>query len=148
MNIVTILMLLVCANGHGQKAPIGEPVLYKKLGIPKELLTTSVDEDGKMQTFGGDVRIGDLDNDGIIDFLVFRNIDGTKPVFLGAFDISGEVLWKVGEGGGQPIRPGPAAIYDIDGIIVSPPTYARTSAKSWFCTTRGIGGSTFIHHPH
>jgi len=82
MNILTILMLLVCVGGHGQKAPIGEPVLYKKLRIPQELLTTSVDEDGNRRTFGGDVRIGDLDPDGIVDFLVFRNIDGTKPVFL------------------------------------------------------------------
>jgi len=82
MNTVAILMLLVCANGHGQKAPIGKPVLYKKLSIPKELLTTSADEDGNRRTFGGDVRIGDLDPDGIVDFLVFRNIDGTKPVFL------------------------------------------------------------------
>lgn len=115
MNIVTILMLLVCASGHSQKVPIGEPVLYKKLGIPEELLTTSVDEDGNRQTFGGDVRIGDLDCDGVVDFLVFRNSDGTKPVFLGAFKMDGEVLWKVGEWGGQPIRPGPAAIHDIDG---------------------------------
>lgn len=114
MNIVTILMLLVCIGGQGEKAPIGEPILYKKLSIPKELLTTSVDEDGNMQTFGGDVRIGDLDNDGVVDFLVFRNNDGTKPVFLGAFNMDGEVLWKVGEEGGQPIRPGPAAIHDID----------------------------------
>ena len=114
MNIVTILIILICASGQGQKGPMGEPVLYKKLGIPRELLTISVDEDGNMQTFGGDVRIGDLDGDGAVDFLVFRNIDGTKPVFLGAFRLNGEVLWRVGEGGGQPVRPGPAAIHDID----------------------------------
>ena len=115
MKTITILMLLVFESGQGQKAPIGEPVLYKKLCIPKTLMTASVDEDGNTQTFGGDLRIGDLDGDGAVDFLAFRNSDGTKPVFLGAFNMDGEVLWKVGEGGGQPIRPGPAAIHDIDG---------------------------------
>jgi hypothetical protein len=74
-----------------------------------------VDENGNPQTFGGDVRIGDLDGDKAVDFLVFRNVDGTKPTFMGAFTMDGEVLWKVGEGGNQPIRPGPVAIHDIDG---------------------------------
>ena len=53
MNIVTILIILICASGQGKKGPMGEPILYKKLSIPKTLLTTSVDEDGNMQTFGG-----------------------------------------------------------------------------------------------
>jgi len=53
MKTIMILIMLVCASGHGQKALIGEPVLYKKLSIPKKLLTTSVDVDGNMQTFGG-----------------------------------------------------------------------------------------------
>jgi hypothetical protein len=92
----------------------GKPILYKKLEIPEELLTTSRDEDGNMQTYGGDVRIGDLDGDGNADFLVFRNTDGTKPMFMAAFDMDGEILWKVGEDGQQPVRPGPVAIHDID----------------------------------
>jgi hypothetical protein len=92
----------------------GRPILYKKLDIPEELLTTSLDEDGNSQTYGGDVRIGDLDGDGNVDFLIFRNVDGTKPVFMGALNMDGEVLWKVEEDGQQPVRPGPVAIYDID----------------------------------
>lgn len=134
MNVVTILLMVLCASEHSEHAPTdrpvrtnaeaaristshehGRPTLYKKLGIPEELLTTSVDENGNPQTFGGDVRIGDLDGDKAVDFLVFRSVDGAKPVFMGAFTMDGEVLWKVGEGGNQPVRPGPAAIHDIDG---------------------------------
>ncbi|MBD3180928.1 hypothetical protein GF312_01480 [Candidatus Poribacteria bacterium] len=92
----------------------GKPILYKKLNIPEELLTTSKDEDGNMQTYGGDVRIGDLDGDDQVDFLIFRNTDGTKPVFMAAFNLDGRILWKVGDDGLQPVRPGPAAIHDID----------------------------------
>jgi hypothetical protein len=134
MDAITILLMLLCTSGHGELVPAarpvrtkseaaqitpshehGRPILYKKLGIHKELLTTLPDENGKPQTFGGDLRIGDLDGDEAVDFLVFRNVDGTKPAFMGAFNLEGEVLWKVGEDGGQPIRPGPVAIHDIDG---------------------------------
>ena len=72
--------------------------------------------------YGGDIRIGDLTNNGQIDFLVYRSEDdvqddgsGMKPSFLGAFDKEGRVLWQQGEGGQQPTRPGPVAIHDIDG---------------------------------
>jgi hypothetical protein len=134
MDGVKILLILFCAVGQVEQASTGRfagangeaaktttlhrrgtPILYKKLGICEELLTTSADENGNIQTFGGDLRIGDLDGDGTVDFLVFRNVDGTKPVFIGAFNMGGETLWKVGKGGKQPIRPGPAAVYDIDG---------------------------------
>lgn len=134
MNAVMTLLVFLCANGHGEQASTGRfartkgeavkttaphrqgrPILYKKLGIPEELLTTLADENGNTQTFGGDLRIGDLDGDEAVDFLVFRNVDGTKPVFMGTFNMDGGLLWKVGEDGKQPVRPGPVAIHDIDG---------------------------------
>jgi hypothetical protein len=42
-------------------------------------------------------------------------VEGLKPCFLGAFDLDGQVLWTDGEGGVQPARPGPVAVYDLDG---------------------------------
>ena len=76
--------------------------------MPKELLS----EGG----WAGDLRIGDLDGDGQVDFLVFRSADeGMKPCFLGAFSLSGRVLWQDGSGGDQPARPGPVVIHDLDG---------------------------------
>lgn len=71
--------------------------------------------------FGGDIRIGDLTGNGSVDFLVFRSEDdahdggGMKPCFMAAFDLEGDIIWQVGEGGRQPSRPGPVAIHDIDG---------------------------------
>ena len=143
MTLLIIAIIFLFGGGHGRSAAVaasttvgsagipahirwerevettmqcerGKPILYKRLDIPAELLTTSVDEDCNTQTFGGDVRIGDLDGDGAVDFLVFRNIHGTKPMFMGAFNMDGEVLWKVGKGGDQPMRPGPVAIHDIN----------------------------------
>ena len=92
------------------------PILYKRVDIPPEFCVMA--EEG---AYGGDIRMGDLEGKGRADFLVYRSVDdahdggGTKPCFLGAFTADGEVLWRVGEGGVQPSRPGPVAIYDIDG---------------------------------
>ncbi len=93
-----------------------EPVLYREIEIPAELLTET---DGI--TYGGDIRIGDLTDNGTVDFIVYRSADprprngGMKPCFLGAFDIDGNVLWSVGEGGTHPDRPGSVLVHDIDG---------------------------------
>ncbi|MBN1675019.1 MAG: hypothetical protein JXR37_28510 [Kiritimatiellae bacterium] len=86
------------------------PVLYRKIAIPAAFLI-----DGPAGAYGGDIRLGDLTGDGRPDFLVYRTRHGTKPCFLGAFDIDGQVLWQSGAGGRQPVRPGPVAIHDIDG---------------------------------
>ena len=96
----------------------GQPVLFRKIAVPAALLQTEeIDLEGTPTLFqyGGDIRIGDLTNNGCVDFLLYRCADGTKPCFIGAFDIHGEVLWRFGEGGVQPIRPGPVTIHDIDG---------------------------------
>ncbi len=98
---------------------IAEPVLYRRIDIPESLQTTS-----NGHTFGGDIRIGDLTGDGRCDFLVYRcnhgapegaHRGGMKPCFLGAFDIDGNVLWNVGEGGNQPSRPMSVALHDMTG---------------------------------
>jgi len=94
--------------------PYGQPILYKKIAVPESMLTNS-----HGLTYGGDIRIGDLTNDGSADFLLYRAAEGdpngaTKPCFIGAFTIDGEVLWQTGAGGVQPYRPGPVAIHDID----------------------------------
>lgn len=96
-----------------------EPILYNRIPIPKEFLTT---QDG--HRFGGDIRICDLNGDSQCDFLVYRSGDkgpggpavgGYKPVFLGAFEMNGKAIWQIGGGGTHPVRPGSVAVYDIDG---------------------------------
>jgi hypothetical protein len=88
-----------------------QPLLYRRVDVPSEYLA---DDDGR--PFGGDLRIGDLTGDGIVDFLVYRCADGgMKPCFLGAFDIGGNPLWSAGEDGSYPERPMSVAVHDIDG---------------------------------
>ena len=88
--------------------PALEPQLYRRIPIPKAFLVTD-----DTHTFGGDVRIGDLNGDGRCDFLVYRSnhsgpsgpaIGGFKPCFFGAFEMDGTVLWSVGGGGTHPVR--------------------------------------------
>ncbi len=93
------------AQSHDDYA---QPVLYRQIEIPQPLLAK--------KGFTGDVRVGDLNGNGELDFLVFRSTDnGMKPCFIGAFTINGRVLWQDGKNGEQPARPGPAAVYDFDG---------------------------------
>ena len=93
--------------------------LYRQIPVPRPFLTTE-----NSHTFGGDIRIGDLNGDGRCDFLVYRSnhsgpsgpaIGGFKPCFLGAFEMDGTVLWSVGGGGTHPVRPGSVAIHDLNG---------------------------------
>jgi len=96
-------------------APRGTPLLYRRIDVPTPLLARA-DHKGRTLLYGGDVRIGDLTGNGQPDFVVFRSAEGgMKPCFLAAFALDGTVLWQAGEGGGQPARPGPVAIHDIDG---------------------------------
>lgn len=114
--ILAAALCLRCAA----PAPSSEPQLYRRLPIPQAFLAT---EDG--HTFGGDIRIGDLNGDGRCDFLVYRCDDrgpastpaagGYKPSFLGAFDLDGEILWQAGGGGTHPVRPMSVIVHDLDG---------------------------------
>ena len=101
-------------------------MLYRKLAIPDEFLVTK-----KGHTFGGELRIGDLNGDGRCDFLVYRcnhgapkgaHVGGMKPTFMGAFDLDGKPLWQVGEGGDQG-----AAAYFSELVVrsVAPPPGGR-----------------------
>ena len=103
---------------------VAKALLYKRVAIPEEFISVV---DGRR--VGGDIRIGDLTGDGRVDFLVYKALGGIKPSFIGAFDLEGEPLWSAGdtassvedadEGGVletvSPDRPGPVAVYDIDG---------------------------------
>jgi len=125
--IAVLASCLVVAGmaAAGPQAARGAPVLAHRVAIPAESLTPR-SPDKPDQKFGGDVRIGDLNGDGEVDFVVFKSVAGAKPCFIGAFDLRGDVLWSFGDkerkgAGGDPLpiltprRPGPVAIHDIDG---------------------------------
>jgi len=112
-----IVLLLVILPGSVVLADELAPLLWKKVAVPEPFVRSLTNRAGETVRFGGDIRLGDLNNDGAADLLVYRSADGgMKPTFLGAFDLDGAVLWKFGETnrGEQPNRPGPVAIHDID----------------------------------
>ncbi|MFP4028814.1 MAG: hypothetical protein ACLFWL_13575 [Candidatus Brocadiia bacterium] len=93
--------------------------LYRRIPVPENFLVTR-----DSITFGGDLRIGDLNGDGYCEFLVYRcvhgapqgaHVGGIKPCFLGAFDIDGNPIWEAGSGGNQPSRPMSVAVHDMTG---------------------------------
>lgn len=99
--------------------------LYKKVQIPDVFLNET-----ESRRWGGDIRIGDLTGNGRVDFLIYKSLGGIHPCFLGAFTLEGEQLWSIGNKHLEikdndvndavlttlsPDRPGPVAIYDIDG---------------------------------
>jgi len=108
-------------ESDGMAAHLSSPLLHRRIAIPEALLTTGKTPDGSTLTYGGDIRIGDLDGDGNPELIVYRSVNdvhdggGMKPCFMGAFTMDGRLLWKDGEGGLQPSRPGPVAVYDVDG---------------------------------
>lgn len=115
-----------------------EAVLQARIKIPEPLLSEGVvyGGDKKNRTvkeryrYGGDIRVGDVNDDGTVDFVVFKSVDGLKPCFIAAFDWGGKVLWQWGDKQRQvrhhrndrhifpiesPDRPGPVLVVDIDG---------------------------------
>lgn len=118
-RLITLSFLFFLYSAAQCAEPFTDALLYKKLPVPEAFL---IEENGRV--FGGDLRIGDLNGDGQCDFLVYRSthsgpsgpaIGGFKPVFLGAFDLHGRILWRSGDGGTHPVRPGSVAIHDLDG---------------------------------
>jgi len=111
------LGLIIYFTGCMAESKNSNAVLLTQIPVPDPFLAAGPDG----ITFCGDIRIGDLSNNGQVDFLVYRSTDdahdggGMKPCFLGAFDKEGVILWQQGEGGLQPSRPGPVAIHDMDG---------------------------------
>jgi len=106
---LTLLAVVSCLALPGHAADRGAPLLHQRIDVPAELCHP----DG----YAGDIRMGDLDGDGAVDFVVYRSAeDGMKPCFLGAFDAAGRTLWKHGDPTGeQPARPGSVTLYDVDG---------------------------------
>lgn len=83
-------------------------------GAPQEIPPSKVIEvpEGREAEW---LAIGDLDNDGHLDFLTARNANQAVTA-LTAFDLAGNVMWKWGGGGSRTITYDvPAQIYDIDG---------------------------------
>ena len=91
-------------------------VLHRRVRIP-DALSTRAEFGGRNLRYGGDIRLGDLTGDGRADLLVYRcdTESELKPCFLGAFTLDGDVLWRDGGGGGQPLRPCSVSIHDVDG---------------------------------
>lgn len=90
------------------------PVLYRQIELPAEVLGQA-NVEGVERNFAGDIRLGDVDGDGQAELLVYRSTDaGIKPSFLAAVSLEGKLLWKLGQGGEMPVRPGPVALYDFD----------------------------------
>ncbi|MBD3291668.1 MAG: hypothetical protein GF393_01985 [Armatimonadia bacterium] len=106
--------------------PIGpQAILWREVPVPEAMRGP-----GPAGPCGGDLRIGDLDGDGRVEFVCYRNLAFLKPAFIGAFDLAGETLWTFGDpdrvvdvpdedatalGLMPPERPGPVAVGDIDG---------------------------------
>ncbi len=116
--VAGLFALCILSTGYAEETR-KDAQLYCRLQIPKRLLTTNGGH-----TFGGDIRIGDLNGDGRCDFLVYRcnhgaprgaHMGGMKPTFLGAFEMDGNVLWSAGQGGHQPSRPMSVAVHDMTG---------------------------------
>jgi len=101
--------------------------------IPDALLSQATLHKNNQTTtyrFGGDIRVGDLDNNGTMDFVLAKAIGGIKTCYIGAFAWNGEVLWQWGDKQRtvsnldaqdhkytpeSPARPGPLLVIDIDG---------------------------------
>ncbi len=120
--MVALVTLTLGGLVRAAPAPRGEAVvprpaavLHRKVEVPAPFLTRTKVK-GQSLEYGGDIRLGDLTGDGRADLLVYRcdAASAMKPCFLGAFTLDGRVLWQVGTGGMQPLRPGPVAIHDID----------------------------------
>ena len=131
-----LLLLAVVAMSSSPAQAEQKPTsahLLAHIRIPQPLLSQIADErDGKRipYAFGGDIRIGDVNDDGTMDFVLAKAIGGIKTCMIGAFTWNGEVLWQWGDRRRavvsldsksqtykpeSPARPGPLLVIDIDG---------------------------------
>lgn len=111
-------------------------VLQARVKIPASLLARGTKRDPERRRpdeeylFAGDIRIGDLNGDGTVDFVLARSLGGMKICYIAAFTWTGKVLWEWGDKSrrivsadkeGQeytatvPARPGPLLVIDLDG---------------------------------
>ena len=118
MFFVVGFLQLALVEAVSEGTEKGTIILNRKIDVPSTFLTRNEDH-----AFGGDIRIGDLSGNGVCDFVAYRSVQGgeikshdggIKPCYITAFDIDGKPLWEQGEGGEQPVRPGPVAVYDFD----------------------------------
>jgi len=127
-RILALSAILTLPGGPvmAQSDPVGpEAVLWREIAVPEQFRGS-----GPAGPCGGDIRIGDLDGDGRVEFVCYRNLAWLKPAFIGAFDLDGRALWSFGDpertvdvpdedahelGLMPPERPGPVAVADIDG---------------------------------
>lgn len=68
---------------------VPDPAVWRQGEIPEALLHTNTDRAGETVRFGGNVRLGDLNNDGKADLLVYRSVDGGMKVFFRCFQPGG-----------------------------------------------------------
>ncbi|MCL6628683.1 MAG: hypothetical protein K6U00_03660, partial [Armatimonadetes bacterium] len=76
--------------------------LQRRIEIPHELVSVGPTSSGQdrptgLVRYGGDLRIGDLNGDGMVDFVLLKSVGGIKGCFIGAFDWQGKVLWVWGD---------------------------------------------------
>jgi len=130
-----VLPLQILADGVPTTQPT-DAVLQARIRIPQPLLSKGIKRNRKTKQkieeymYGGDLRIGDLDNDGAPDFVLFKSVAGLKPCYIAAFTWDGRILWQWGNKDRRivssknkkhvypvesPSRPGPVCVVDIDG---------------------------------
>ncbi len=110
LYLIILVLAVVFAAGRsgGTEIVEGAPVLIKRVEPAAELLNAV--------GYLGDLRMGDLNGDGKVEFVLVRSTGGgMKPCELAAFDLDGRELWYVGSPGRQPSRPASLALHDIDG---------------------------------
>ncbi len=137
--VIIFSTFTIHAHAKPEENRVKKAHLQAHISVPEALLgkcptqAKALPKDHNMDgwiTYGGDIRVGDLTGNGVPDFVVFRSVGGIKPGYIGAFTWQGEVLWERGDKDRMvtnsknpddvfvtegPTRPGPVAIFDIDG---------------------------------
>ncbi len=117
MAVTAVVTVLSC-----RWAALGQAVDGYRGGSAEMKLWKEVDISGWSGSFPS---LGDLNNDGRVDFLVYRQGPQTTPGYLVALDHEGKKLWELGDSSirghspdgawSEPALRGIGVIYDIDG---------------------------------